>query len=158
MPLDHPLQTVVHSADPVRALAELDVDELFADAHHHHHAATLIEKAVGSAECRPGDEDEDDAEPAETIHLGHWDLVAEATRPVGEPSSPQIEEGAPVPFDDHPDPLAVDERATTMPPMTAASTSISAVSPGARLSNSPAVHKLDTGHCRNGRAARNVGE
>jgi hypothetical protein len=30
MPPDHPLQAVVHSADPMRALAELHIDELVA--------------------------------------------------------------------------------------------------------------------------------
>ena len=77
MPPDHPLQTVVHSADPVRALAELDIDELVADVHHRHHETQFIEKTLGQAECRPGDEDDDDDGPAETIDAGHWDLVDE---------------------------------------------------------------------------------
>jgi hypothetical protein len=57
MPPDHPLQAVVHSADPMRALAELDIDELVADVHHHHHhhQTPLIEKVLGPAECSPGD-------------------------------------------------------------------------------------------------------
>jgi hypothetical protein len=47
MPPDHPLQTVVHAADPLAALAELDIDELIADGHHHHHQTLLIEKVLG---------------------------------------------------------------------------------------------------------------
>ena len=99
-PPDHPLQTVVHSADPVRALAELDIDELVADVHHHHHQTRLIEKALGVEECRP----DDDEEPAETIHVGHWDLVEEGDKGLGDLLAPQIEEGDPEPVDDYPDP------------------------------------------------------
>jgi hypothetical protein len=102
MPPDHPLQTVVHAADPVRALAELDVDELLADVHHHHHetaATELVDKALDSAECRP-DEDRDHAD---TIHVAHWDLVDEGDKALGEPLAPQIEEGGPAPIDDYPD-------------------------------------------------------
>jgi hypothetical protein len=105
MPLDHPLQTVVHSADPVRALAELDIDELVADVHHHHHhhhhETQLIEKELGPAECRPGDEDDDDDKPAETIHTGHWNLVDEDDKARGDLLAPLIEEGDPEPVDDY---------------------------------------------------------
>jgi hypothetical protein len=93
MPPDHPLQTVVHAADPVRALAELDVDELLADVHHHHHetaATELVDKALGSAECRP----DEDREHAQTIHVAHWDLVDEGDKALGEPLAP---------VDDYPD-------------------------------------------------------
>jgi hypothetical protein len=110
MPPDHPLQTVVHAADPVRALAELNVDELVADMHLHHHQTQLIEKELGPAECRPGDEDDDD-EPAETIHVRHWDLVEEGDKGLGEPLAPQIEEGGPVPVNDYPDPREDNESA-----------------------------------------------
>jgi hypothetical protein len=67
----------------VRALAELDIDGLVSDVHHHHHETPLIEKALGTAECRPGDA-EDDHALAETIHVGHWDLVDEADVPGGD--------------------------------------------------------------------------
>jgi hypothetical protein len=97
MPPDHVLQMVVHSADPVRALAELGIDELVADVHQHHHET---QKALGSAECRPGD---DEDEPAETFHGGHWGLVEEGDKGLGEPLAPQIEEGDPVPVNDYPD-------------------------------------------------------
>ena len=109
MPPDHVLQMVVHSADPVKALAELDIDEHVADVHQHHHETQLIEKALGSAECRPGDEEDDEDEPAETIHVGHWGLVEEGDKDLGEPLAPQIEEGDPVPVNDYPDPREVDE-------------------------------------------------
>ena len=109
MPLDHPLQTVVHSADPVRALAELDIDELVADVHHHHHETQLIEKELGPAECRPGDEDDDDDKAAETIHIANWDLVEEGDKGLGGLAAPQIEEGDPVPVNDYPDARDVDE-------------------------------------------------
>jgi hypothetical protein len=112
MPPDHPLQTVAHSADPARALAELDIDELVSDVHHHHHESQLIEKVLGPADCRPGDEvDEDgeDEEPAETIHIGRWDLVEESDKGVGDLLAPRIEEGDPVPVDEYPDPREVDE-------------------------------------------------
>jgi hypothetical protein len=107
MPLDHPLQTVVHSADPVRALAELDIDELVADVHHHHHhhETQLIEE-LGPPGCRPGD---DVAEPAAMIHAGHWNLVEQGDKGLGEPLVTQIEEGDPVPVDDYPDARDVDE-------------------------------------------------
>jgi hypothetical protein len=103
MPVDHPLQAVVHSADPVRALAELDIDELVADVHHHHHEAEFIEKALGPAECRPGVEDGDDDEPAETIHAGHWNVVEEGDKALGDLFAPQIDEGDPEPVDDYPE-------------------------------------------------------
>ena len=62
----------------------------------------LIEKALGSAECRPGD-DEDDADgPAETIHVGHWVLVEEGDKGLGEPLAPQIDlREVDEPGDDH---------------------------------------------------------
>ena len=107
MPLDHPLQTVVHSADPVAALAELDIDELVADLHHHHHQTQHVDKAIGPAECRPG---ADNDEPAETIHVRHWDLVEQVDKGLGDLFAPQIEEGKPEPFDDYPDPREDDER------------------------------------------------
>jgi hypothetical protein len=106
---DHPLQTVVHSADPVRTLAELDIGELVADVNQHHYETQLIEKALGSAECRPGDAEDDEDEPAETIHVGHWGLVEEGDKGLGELLAPQIEEGGPVPVNDYPDLREVDE-------------------------------------------------
>jgi hypothetical protein len=108
MPLDHPLQTVVHSADPERALAGLDIDELVADIHDHHHQTRLIEKALGSAECRPGD-DTDDDRPGETIHVGDWDLVEQADKGLGDLSAPRIEVGSSAPVHDYPDPPQDDE-------------------------------------------------
>jgi hypothetical protein len=105
MPPDHPLQSVVHSADPAAALAELDVDELVAEVHHHHHETQLIEKAIGPAECRPGD----DEETAETIHIGHWDLVDAGEKALGDLFKPQIEEGDPAPADVYPDTREDDE-------------------------------------------------
>jgi hypothetical protein len=119
MPPDHPLQTVVHAADPVRALAELDVDELVADMHLHHHEThetQLVDKALGSAECRPGDDDhhdedhhDEDQEHAETIHVAHWDLVDEGDKGLGEPLAPQTEEGGLAPVDDYPDAREIGE-------------------------------------------------
>jgi hypothetical protein len=102
MPPDHPLQTVVHSADPVRALAELDVTELVAEVHDHHHGTQLIEKELGPALCQP-DDDEDDVEEelAETIHTGRWDVVAEGDKALGDLISPQIAEADPVPAGDY---------------------------------------------------------
>jgi hypothetical protein len=109
MPPDHPLQAVVHSADPVAALQALDIDELVADVHHHHHEAQFIEKVLGPAECRPGDEDDDDVEPAETIHVGHWDLVDEGDKALGDLPAPQIEEGGPAPVNDYSEHREVDD-------------------------------------------------
>jgi hypothetical protein len=113
MPPDHPLQTVVHSADPVRALAELDIDELVADVHHHHHQMQLVEKALGTEECRP-DEDEDDTqddteEAAETIHVGHWNVVDQAEKALGDLFAPQLDEVDQEPVDDYPAPTQDDE-------------------------------------------------
>jgi hypothetical protein len=108
MPPDHPLQTVVHAADPLAALAELDIDELIADGHHHHHRTLLIEKVLGPAECRPGD-DEDDDEPDETIHVRHWDPVDEGDKALGDVFTPQIEEGEPEPVDHYPEDRLGDE-------------------------------------------------
>jgi hypothetical protein len=104
MPPDHPLQEVVHSADPAAALAELDFDELVADVHHHHHHEThSIEKALGPAECRPGDV-EDHGRSSELLHIGHWELVEEGDKGLGDPFTPQIQEGDPVPIGDYDDP------------------------------------------------------
>jgi hypothetical protein len=52
-PPDHPPDTVAQSADPARALVELDIDELVADFHGHHQQTQLIEKVLGPDECRP---------------------------------------------------------------------------------------------------------
>jgi hypothetical protein len=102
MPPDHPLQTVVQSADPVRALAELDVDELIAEVHHHHRETQLIEKELGPAECQPADdEDEVEEELAETIHIGRWNVVAEGDKALGDLFTPQIAEADPVPAGDY---------------------------------------------------------
>lgn len=112
MPADHPLQTVVHSADPAAALAELDVDELVAEVHHHHHETQLIEKVLGAAECRPGDDedDEDDGEePAETIHIGRWDVVEAGDKALGDLFVPHIAEGDPAPVYVYPDRREDDE-------------------------------------------------
>ncbi len=109
MPPDHPLQTVVHSADPAAALAALDVDELVAEVHHHHHETQLIEKALGAAECRPGD-DEDD-EPAETIHIRQWDVVEAGEKALGDLFTPQIVEGDPAPVDVYPERREYDDHA-----------------------------------------------
>jgi hypothetical protein len=103
MPPDHPLQTVVHAADPLRALAELDFDELVADLHDHHHQTLIKEKALGAEECLPPDEDEED-EPAETIHVGHWDVVEEPGKALGDLFAAQLDDGGPDPVDDYPDP------------------------------------------------------
>jgi hypothetical protein len=111
MPPDHPLQAVVHAADPVRALAELGVDELVADVHHHHREAQFIEKELGSAECRPGDQDDDDQESAQTIHVGHWGLVEDGDKGLGGLAAPQIEEGDAVPVSDYADGSDVDDHA-----------------------------------------------
>jgi hypothetical protein len=109
MPSDHPLRTIVHSADPAAALAELDIDELVAEVHHHHHETPLIEKALGAAECRPGDDQDDDEEPAETIHIGHWDVVEAADKALGDLFMPEIAEGDPAPVDEYPETREDDE-------------------------------------------------
>lgn len=109
MPPDHPLQTVVHSADPARALAELDIDELVADLHDHHHQVQLSEKALGTeGECRPGDDKGDDVDAVETIHIGQWDVVDQPEKALGDLLTPQIEEGEPEAVHEYPDdqPLA----------------------------------------------------
>jgi hypothetical protein len=49
-------------------------------------------------------------QPAETIHVGHWDLVEEIDKGLGELFAPQIEEGDPGPVDDYPDLPQDDER------------------------------------------------
>jgi hypothetical protein len=106
MPPDHPLQTVVHSADPVRALAELDIDDLVADVHHHHQETQLVEKVLAPAqECRPGDDDEEngDAEPAETIHVGRWGSAQEGDKALGDLFMPPIAEGEPASVDEYPE-------------------------------------------------------
>ena len=103
MPPDHPLQAVVHSADPAAALAELDVDELVAEVHHHHHETQLIEKALGAEEFRPDDDEDDDEEPAETIHIGHSDVVEAGEKALGDLFMPQIAECEPAPVDVYPD-------------------------------------------------------
>jgi hypothetical protein len=107
MPPDHPLQTVVHSADPARALAELDIDELVADLHDHHHQVQLIEKALGTeGECRPSD----DEHAIETIHIGQRDVVDQPEKALGDLLTPQIEAGEPEPVDEYPDdPPQLDE-------------------------------------------------
>lgn len=102
MPPDHPLQTIVHADDPVRALAELDIDRLVVDLHHHHDTQ-LIEKVLGTEECRPSDDEDDDEEPAETIHVGHWDSVEEGDKALGDLLVRQIEEREQEPVDDYPD-------------------------------------------------------
>jgi hypothetical protein len=104
MPPDHPLQTVVHSADPARALAELDIAELVADLHDHHHQVQLSEKALGTeGECRPGDDKGDDVDAVETIHIGQWDVVDQPEKALGDLLTPQIEEGEPEAVDVYPD-------------------------------------------------------
>lgn len=94
---DHPLQSVVHSADPVGALGELDVDEMLADIHHHHHHTQLIEKALGPVECRPGDDDG----PAGSIHVRHWDVVEQGEKALGELPALRVEESGQEPLDDY---------------------------------------------------------
>jgi hypothetical protein len=104
MPPDHPLQTVVHSADPARALAELDIAELVADLHDPHHQVQLSEKALGTeGECRPGDDKGDDEDAVETIHIGQWDVVDQPEKALGDLLTPQIEEGEPEPVVVYPD-------------------------------------------------------
>ncbi|MGX9789315.1 IniB N-terminal domain-containing protein [Mycobacterium sp. MMS18-G62] len=105
MPPDHPLQTVVHSLDPVAALQQLDFDE-----HQHHHATSIIDKVLAPAECRPDDHDDDH----QTIHVGNWNVAADVDKALGEvnPFSPQADNGLgddqadaadhyPDPADDH---------------------------------------------------------
>jgi hypothetical protein len=104
MPPDHPLQTVVHSADPVQALAELDIDELVAEVHHHHRETPqVLEKELGPAECKP---DDDEDEPGETIHIGGWDVVTESDKAIGDLLAPQLAEDEQQPVDDYPDDVA----------------------------------------------------
>ena len=94
MPADHPLQTVVHAADPLRALAELDFD-----MHDHHRETPVLHKALGAAEGRL---DDDDDVPAETIHVGHW--LEEPEKAIGDLFAAQLEEPEQEPVYDYPDP------------------------------------------------------
>ena len=71
------------------------------------------------------------AESMPPDHPLQRDLVEEGEKGFGDLFAPQIEEGDPEPADDYP------------PSTTIASTSISALSLGARLSNDVAVLKLD---------------
>jgi hypothetical protein len=123
MPPDHPLQTVVHSADPVAALQALDIDDLIAEAHDHHHEVERMGKALGdpgeaarlhaaapSAECRP---DVDDQPIAEHIEIRNWGLSDQHEKGLGDvvdnPLTPEIE-GEPVePTDDYRRPRDEDE-------------------------------------------------
>jgi hypothetical protein len=81
MPPDHPLQTVVASLDPVAALQELDFGVLSFDEHQHHHETSFIEKVLAPAECRPGDDDDDDVE---TIHVGNLNVAADVDKALGD--------------------------------------------------------------------------
>src|SRR5215217_6748040 len=92
MPPDHPLQAVAASLDPVAALLQLDFDELAFDEHRHHHETSLIDKVLAPAECRPGDDDDDDSE---TIHVGNLNIAAEIDKALGEvnPFTPQADDG-----------------------------------------------------------------
>jgi hypothetical protein len=105
MPPDHPLQTVVASADPVAALQELDVDELSTDAHQHHHETPLIQKVLAAAECRPGD---DDDEQGQTIHISNWHVAGVIDKALGDvaddPLTPQVDEDHADAADHYPEP------------------------------------------------------
>jgi hypothetical protein len=123
MPPDHPLQTVVHSADPVAALQALDIDDLIAEEHDHHHEVERMGKALGdpgeaarlqtaapSAECLP---DVDDQPIAEHIEVRNWGLSDQHEKGLGDvvdnPLTPEIE-GDPVePTDNYPQPRDEDE-------------------------------------------------
>ena len=84
--------------------------------------------------------------------------VVEGEKGLGDLFAPQIEEGGPVPANDYPTYARSTNRATTMPPTTAVSTSTSAASFGAKPSNDPLMPKLGTRPLPSGRTARNVGE
>jgi hypothetical protein len=124
MPPDHPLQTVVHSADPVAALQALDIDDLIAETHDHHHEVERMGKALGepgeaariqtaapsSAECRP---DVEDQPIAEHIEIRNWGLSDEHDKGLGDvvdnPLTPE-NEGEPLePTDDYPQPRDEDQ-------------------------------------------------
>jgi hypothetical protein len=123
MPPDHPLQTVVHSADPVAALQALDIDDLIDEEHDHHHEVERMGKALGdpgeaaglqaaapSAECRP---DVDDQPIADHIEIRSWGLRDQREKGLGDvvdnPLTPQIE-GEPVELtDEYPQPRDQDE-------------------------------------------------
>jgi hypothetical protein len=47
--------------------------------------------------------------PDETIHIGHWDLVEEGDKALGDLFTQQIAEGDPAPVDEYPDPREDDE-------------------------------------------------
>jgi hypothetical protein len=94
MPPDHPLQTVVHSADPIAALRALDIDAPIAEAHDHHHEVERMGKALGdpgeaarlqaaapAAECRP---DVDDQPIAEHIEIRNWGLSDQHQKGLGD--------------------------------------------------------------------------
>jgi len=117
MPPDHPLQTVVHSDDPVSALRALDIDDLIAEAHDHHHEVERIEKAVGdpgeaarlhvapSGECRA--HEGEDPVPAGHIEIGSWDVTGQHDKGLGDveddPLTPEIEGVDAEPADDYPE-------------------------------------------------------
>jgi len=116
MPPDHPLQTVVHSDDPVSALQALDIDDLIAEAHDHHHDVERIEKASGdpaeaarlhaapSAERRLH---EDDDSIAEHIEVRTWDVTDQSDKGLGDvaddPMTREIEGADAEPADDYPE-------------------------------------------------------
>jgi hypothetical protein len=104
MPPDHPLQTVVHSLDPVAALRQLDLDELAAHSHEHHHETAFIEKVLAPAECRPDDADDH----AETIHVGNWNVADIIEKGLGDvtsdPLTPPVEEAGDEPADHNTEP------------------------------------------------------
>lgn len=100
MPLDHPLQTVVHSADPVAALRNLDIPNTFVDLHHHHSAAR--DKTIGDVEIpvsqpapgsRPGGDEVELI--VELTTVDDWDWFTENEKGhssiADDPLTPEIE-------------------------------------------------------------------
>jgi hypothetical protein len=79
------------------------------DDHHHHHAQPM-EKVIGTEECRPGDDAEDE-EPQDTIRIGHWDQVEEGEKAIGDLFALQIDEGDLDPVDTYPEDEPGDDHA-----------------------------------------------
>jgi hypothetical protein len=89
MPADHPLQTVVHSPDPVAALLNVDIAELAAAVHDHGRSEqpdkSVGEPAsdkvisVGDIECKPIDTDD----VVDSVKAGKWDVVSEGDKALG---------------------------------------------------------------------------
>ena len=78
--------------DPANLRSFDNADEALDDADeaHRHHRSEVIDKALGTEECRP-----------ETRQGDHWQSVDEGDKALGHLVAPQIAEGAPDLGDDY---------------------------------------------------------